>query len=136
MQRTWAWSLSRSRKPSSGRDLRHGILLGDPAADLGVEVLGAGAGRLARHREAVAQSQNAEGQQTERTGRLEGERSKHTVRRCRVVASARHAIEGREVVLADDLGLDVGRRDARRHAGAGLDVALEGVGGRGGGRKG
>lgn len=41
-------------------DLLHGVLARDLAADLGVEVLGAGTGRLAGHGEAVAQRQDAE----------------------------------------------------------------------------
>ena len=39
-----------------------GVLAGDLATDLGVEVLGAGAGWLAGDGEAVAQHQHAEGQ--------------------------------------------------------------------------
>ena len=46
--------------------LLYGVLSGDLAAQLGVEVLGGCAGRLAGHGETVAQHEDAEGQQFER----------------------------------------------------------------------
>src|SRR5574337_237512 len=95
--------------------------LSDLAADLGVEVRGAGAGRLAGHSEAVAQDEHAEGEQTERAA---------------VRAGALHH-PGRfgrsEVPLAGDVRLDVGRRDTRRELALGDDLLLDGavVGARG-----
>src|SRR5690606_32635157 len=47
-------------------DLRDRVLAGDLAAQIGVEIFLAGAGRLARDGEAVAQDQDAEGEQAER----------------------------------------------------------------------
>ena len=46
-------------------DFCHGVLAGDLAAKLGVEVLRAGAGGLAGNCEAILQDEDAEGQEAE-----------------------------------------------------------------------
>ena len=103
-------------------NLLFGVLPGDLSPDLGVEVLRAGAGRLAGDGEAVAQDQHAEGQEVKRrTGR----RASHDARVAAVVAD--NAVHGREVVLAGDVGLQIGRRDAWRGLALGLNFALDGA---------
>ena len=89
-------------------DLGDGVLAGDLAADIGVEVLGRRTGRLAGNGEAVGQHQDAEGQQV-------------VSRMHRGLAASADAICRGEVVLGGNVGLDVGRRDARGDVGASGD---------------
>src|SRR5690625_1997171 len=94
-------------------DFLDGLLARDLPAQLGVEVLGTGAGRLAGDGEAVAQHQYAEGQQVQRLGDVGDEAAGCSPLRCR------------EVVLTGNFALDVSRRHARRGQALGLDFILD-----------
>ena len=92
------------------------MLAGDPAPQLGVEVLRTGASALAGDGEAVAKHQHAEGQQVQRV--IAGRRRLHFGRQAAGVV----ALGCGEVVLAGDVRLDISRRDARRGQAFVLDL--------------
>ena len=98
-------------------DLLHCVVACDLAANLGIEVFGAGACALARDRETIAQHQHTEGQELERSICTRGN--------ALVFVCALVTLLGRELNLIDDICLDISRRHARGGLALGLNLLLD-----------